>query len=393
MPPRCPNGSRRDKITKKCVKKTTKKAAKKTVKKRCPKGSRRNKITGECDKNGSVIPTVPAVRPIVPPIVIPQPIPQPLPAPRQSIWCNLNQVDIRRTIHKMGLSRDITINDIPTHENPNKLCDSFKDIIGTCLKGWRITSKLGEGAFGIIYGVIRKSDNLEGVMKIQHMDPKEIELEINSQRHFHKFKLAPKIIETCIFKPDKMPKKIQDLLKKSLDLNKKEMKEKIPQNHKVYLIFMGKVDGVVEDFVSRVPETKKGIEPIVNAIVDVVKKLKKANISHGDFHFGNMGFKYIDSSKKFIKMVPIDFGWANITKSSTKIELLKPAETIGPEYFDDNDPKKPSKDFVKIFRELLQEKSESVFKIKIPKTDKALSKAYESEHKKYEKDFHKAIKA
>ena len=393
MPPRCPNGSRRDKITKKCVKKTSKKAAKKTIKKRCPKGSRRNKITGECDKNGSVPlrptvrPTIPPfVRPIVPPIVIPHPIPQPLPAPRceKSAWCDIKKDEMRETIYKMGLSRDITINDNPTDKNPNKLCDSFKDIIGTCLKGWRITSKLGEGSFGQAYGVTRKSDNLEGVMKIQHESPEEIKFETHVQKHLHKLKLAPKIFETCDFKPDKMPKKIHAILKNDFD----HIETKIPKNHRVYLIFMDKVDGVLDDFAYKIPSTKKSIEPIVNSIIDMVKKLKDANVSHGDFHFGNMGFQYTESGRKLITMMPIDFGWANIKKSSTRWELLVAAHTIGP-VFQPQD-KKHSTDFVRIFREILQEKAKSVFNIKIPRSNSAIKKAYDDEFKVYKKDFKKA---
>ena len=45
---RCPNGSRRNKITGKCDK-NTKPTTEKL--KRCPNGTRRNKITGNCDGN------------------------------------------------------------------------------------------------------------------------------------------------------------------------------------------------------------------------------------------------------------------------------------------------------------------------------------------------------
>ena len=45
--PRCPNGSRKDKKTGKCVKVGTQT-------KRCPKGTRKNKKTGNCEENKSV---------------------------------------------------------------------------------------------------------------------------------------------------------------------------------------------------------------------------------------------------------------------------------------------------------------------------------------------------
>ena len=45
--PRCPNGSRKDKKTGKCVKVSTQT-------KRCPKGTRKNKKTGNCEENTSV---------------------------------------------------------------------------------------------------------------------------------------------------------------------------------------------------------------------------------------------------------------------------------------------------------------------------------------------------
>ena len=58
---RCPNGSRRNKKTGICEKKSTKKSSSKKSKKpssspkrkRCPSGFRRNKKTGNCDKKSS----------------------------------------------------------------------------------------------------------------------------------------------------------------------------------------------------------------------------------------------------------------------------------------------------------------------------------------------------
>lgn len=50
MPPRCPNGSRRNKKSGNCEK-TSEKT--KTSKKRCPNGSRRNKKSGNCIKKNN----------------------------------------------------------------------------------------------------------------------------------------------------------------------------------------------------------------------------------------------------------------------------------------------------------------------------------------------------
>lgn len=49
MPKRCPNGSRRNKKTKQCVRKSAM-----GKKKRCPKGSRRNRKTKECVRKSAV---------------------------------------------------------------------------------------------------------------------------------------------------------------------------------------------------------------------------------------------------------------------------------------------------------------------------------------------------
>ena len=49
MPKRCPNGSRRNKKTKQCVRKSAM-----GKKKRCPKGSRRNKQTKECVRKSAM---------------------------------------------------------------------------------------------------------------------------------------------------------------------------------------------------------------------------------------------------------------------------------------------------------------------------------------------------
>jgi hypothetical protein len=68
---RCPNGSRRNKITGDCDKKH-KTVVERTIEivrtpvavKRCPNGSRRNKITGDCDKNKTVIERIVGIFPI-----------------------------------------------------------------------------------------------------------------------------------------------------------------------------------------------------------------------------------------------------------------------------------------------------------------------------------------
>jgi hypothetical protein len=49
MPKRCPNGSRRNKKTKQCVRKSAM-----GKKKRCPKGSRRNRKTKECVRKSAM---------------------------------------------------------------------------------------------------------------------------------------------------------------------------------------------------------------------------------------------------------------------------------------------------------------------------------------------------
>ena len=46
---RCPNGTRRNKTTGNCEKRSSS-----SSKKRCPNGTRRNKTTGNCEKAGSV---------------------------------------------------------------------------------------------------------------------------------------------------------------------------------------------------------------------------------------------------------------------------------------------------------------------------------------------------
>lgn len=91
--------------------------------------------------------------------------------------------------------------DLPTAQNPNKLCDTLTSMLKiSCTKGWKVTKFVAAGAYGHVFRAV-KNDGTKAVMKVQVGSAKEIKHEVSTQKHFHRKGLAPKILGYCSFKP------------------------------------------------------------------------------------------------------------------------------------------------------------------------------------------------
>ena len=384
---RCPRGSLRDKKTKKCVSKKTKRCPRGSrrdplsgecvsttkVTTRCPRGSRKDPLTGECVSNKTVKTKTKVVK-SKKTVRVPEPLPSTSNVEQKPVWCMLDQTTVRKAILDMGLPRDITMNDIPTPENPNRLCEAFGDIIGKCVKGWKIVRLIASGATGTVFETINEKDNSKGVMKMQYENPEDMKREIDIQRRFHKLKLSPKLHGYCSFKPSKMPVALKNALKDTIFY-----KGKPPTGHKIFLLFMDSVDGTVMDWFMSGKKNKGSISRLVSAVIDTVDRLKKAKVVHGDFHLDNMGYVYTDSSKSSIRILPIDFGWSSRGRAFTEFELILILETSQVEYrdlFGNN---------ASVFSETLIKAAKSKFGIVLPSSTSEIHKKYNAEFKKYEK--------
>ena len=359
---RCPNGSRRNKSTKKCDKKT------KTVVKRCPNGSRRSKSTQKCEKKKDVVARPHKKVPVKNAETRVKPIVQP------KIWCTLTQQELREAILHMGLGRDITMKDIPTPSDPNRLCKSLGEILSAaCTKGWEITGYLGKGANGTVFDVVRKKDGRKGVVKLQYKDPHTIKEEVSEQRKLHKRGLAPELIEYCSFKPRSMDTKAERDLRRAIHTS-----TRAPRGHRVYLLFMDKLDGTVEDWLNRSPVSSKSMGALGRAIFDLIQRLRMEGFTHGDFHIGNLGYVFTDPSRTRVRIVPIDFGLTSTKRAFTYLEIIQLVRTSHPVY-NARMPRDTLAQFIDVVRKLAKERHSYI----IPKRQSTVESQFMDEMKEY----------
>jgi len=276
------------------------------------------------------------------------------------IMCNLTHKQFLTAVKKMGSSqRKIDINkDLPTSKHPNMLCDNFKEMIdASCVKGWDITGYLGEGVYGTTYSATRKRDGKEGVVKVQTGNS-GVRREIESQKVLHAKGLAPEIFEYCSYKP------------------KKNMKMERGHTH-VFVVFMGKVDGIVESWLDRPKISEESIRMLAKAIFVTLGKFQREGVTHGDFHIGNIGYVFTDSTKTKVVVAPIDFGITTTKKAHTRFELLQLSRTLSPVYSDSK-----HKYSLALLDKHIRQLSTSIYNYNLPSKG-TIEKIHGKKHDKY----------
>ena len=334
---KCPNGSRRDRVTKKCKKVASGKVVygKVSISKSL---SRRSKTVSN-SKSPGVNFTVKNF-------------------PTPEVWCKFSNQNFKDAKKRMGFPGTLDLEkDLPTSKKPNRLCENFAELIDVaCAKGWNIIGYLGKGSYGTTYEAIRKHDGKKGVVKIQTGDSSVAD-EIKNQRVLHSKNLAPEIFDYCSYTPAK-------------DM-------KMAKGHtKVYVIFMGKVDGIVSDWLNRPDISSESIKMLAMSIFQTLFKLKKEGFTHGDFHIDNIGYVYTDSSKTKVTVAPIDFGFTYTKKSFMKFDLMQLVRVLSPSYF----PKARKAPLIALEKEI-RKIAESI-NIEIPKRNK-IERAHDKAHQKY----------
>ncbi|CAN0502502.1 unnamed protein product, partial [Ectocarpus sp. 12 AP-2014] len=171
---------------------------------------------------------------------------------------------------------------VATVKNPNRLCETLTKMLAcSCMRGWRVTKFLSAGAYGHVFRAVH-TNGISAALKVQTGDAKRLRGELSAQRAFHKRGLAPKIIRYCSFKP-----------KTRLGMAAHE-----------------RLNRAVQD--KSVPFQTEDESPTGNLAASEITKLMLAfrthKLTHGDLHLNNIGYIYTDASKRYMRLMPIDFG-------------------------------------------------------------------------------------
>ena len=195
----------------------------------------------------------------------------------------------------MGLTN--SLNKVKKH-NPCLTLNSF--FPKKCLpKGWRITDILGNGSFGFVFSTIGPK-NERGALKVVKEDDdesekEEIEREITFNKLFHHLGLSPEYKNHCKFEPE-----VGVIL---------------------HTIHMGRVDSTVEEYLQQ-DRTQEEIRILVGKIFELLDKMDKNYVTHGDFHFGNIG---LTKNRNDVpgKMLLIDFGFSSIQQFTPTLDIYQ----------------------------------------------------------------------
>lgn len=171
-------------------------------------------------------------------------------------------------------------------------------------KDYKITKIVGSGAFGTVYLECKKRSiqDCDRVVKLEDFKRKKrssIEKEIEMQRKFSDIGLSPKVFKSKIVNNTSMI----EMERLECSVEKDFLTKKWPEK-------------IIKDFVKFVEST--------------LNKMCEYNLSHGDLHFGNMGYNMV---KGKIKLYLLDFGFSMKDKCIPEIELAKLIGTYTPKYY------------------------------------------------------------
>jgi len=360
----CPPGSKRDTRTKRCrmTEKAKKEAAvkrkaalkKKTPKKKalvpCPPGSKRNLSTNRCRK----IPVTPNRRPKTPAVSISnsmrrssRPISVKILKPgtthkstahRERV-CIMKKSEITKISKKLKIGQKFNAQLRRTKDT----CRAFENVFPQEIlpEGWRVTKYEGAGAFGAVLGT-RGPNHASGALKvIIEKDIRKITNETTMSEEFHRIGLSP------------ISKRITS----------------IRMNDKYYhFLHMKRIDGVIGEHLSSKP-TNSRMELLVSGLFDIIARLKKNNLLHGDLHLDNVAYVVAKSGSKGYLQV-IDHGFSKKGMSIPKLEIVQILRGLYIDYDNKDITRATFNHMVK----LVTKKAEKIYGFSFPDTEDKLDK-------------------
>lgn len=172
----------------------------------------------------------------------------------------------------------------------NDFCSQYRGSFGCSVikkynllpKNYYVAKLLGTGSYGKVYLLCnRNTDKCDRAIKIgkprKRNRKKDFEKELTMTKRFHKLGIGPKFYDG-----------------------------KWLNRENTFYMVTGRIDDTLENYL-KTKKTKTELNQVFHSINKLIKKMKRQNLLHGDFHSGNIGL--VQEGNK-IKAVPIDFGFS-----------------------------------------------------------------------------------
>lgn len=202
--------------------------------------------------------------------------------------CKMGVEDLRRVEGVLGLAERAVGNE--------DICQQVMGMFPRPIvpEGWTVTRVLGNGAFGVALGTRGPGGEAGAVKILKENNLDDLEREIEMGQEFHKIGLSPKSEKISSFDTD---------------------------YDYYHAIHMDRLDGVLKSVLLANPPTHR-IERIVQKVFDAIERMGESDLSHGDFHWGNIGFVHARDDEVG-KLQVIDHGFSSKGMATPELEIAQ----------------------------------------------------------------------
>lgn len=203
------------------------------------------------------------------------------------------------------LEKDLSyLTKFPEIRDMREIENQFGPIQKILPKGYKISKKLGKGAFGTTFSLCKDRYHCLAMKVVQIRKGKEeLKNEVKYQKIFHAQGLAPEIMAEPLFYTYKQ---------------------------KTFgVIFMEQIDGILDSLLQR-DLKPEALDVILVQFLEIVRQLNDLKIAHRDMHTGNISYQYVKDAygKLTLKLNLIDFGWATTKFSCPALEIAQFLRTM-----------------------------------------------------------------
>lgn len=222
--------------------------------------------------------------------------------------------------------QDILKNEAQCNDGQDKDCDTCEKLNRTLFaKAYPekkrvplvLTKTLGQGSFGRVFECINlDTKQIYAVKLVLSTNSKETEKEIQAQTKLGLLDISPKIYSSVTMK-----------------LTQPRFPTSYQPTH-LHMIVMEKLQGTLLDFLLEThlsPIVTKHLfeTELIPEILDILEKLRVANVTHGDLHWKNIGYVKKDG---VVKVILLDFGQTRTDLHDPALDFLQLYRTLFPNF-------------------------------------------------------------